>query len=102
MDPIGSARTLPRIGFGFVRHAFERGIVGFVVSLGLLRVGLIRLLLMFVPAAHAATRALRLSADRRQADDERKKDNCRCAVFHVRARKPAPKAAGSSLIRTVD
>jgi len=58
----GSACTLPRVWFGFVGHTFERSIVGFLVSLGLLRLGLIRLLLVFVTAtAHA----LRVSADRR-------------------------------------
>jgi|ERR1700720_1805829 len=100
-NPIALARTLPRVWFGFVGHVFERSIVGFVVRLPLLRIGLIRLLLMFVPAAGAAY-PLRLSADRRQADGECKKDNCRCAAFHVRTRNLRPTTAGSSPIRTVD
>src|SRR4029077_10125503 len=99
---IASARALPRIRFGFVGQAFDRSFVGSVVSLGLLRIGLIRLLLMFVPAAHVATNALRLSADRRRADGECKKHNCRCAAFHVRVYNPRPTIASSGPIRTVD
>jgi hypothetical protein len=57
-----SACALPRVGFGLVGHTFERSVVGFLVSLGLLRLGLIRLLLVFVTAA---AHALRVSADRR-------------------------------------
>ena len=90
-DPMASACPLPRVWFGFVGHAFERSVVGFVVSLGLLRIGLLRLLLMFVPATtSAATHALRVSADRRQADGECKKHNCRCAGSHVCTRNRAP------------
>jgi hypothetical protein len=80
---MASACALPRVRFGFVRQAFERSVVGFVVSLGLFRPGLIRLLLVFVATSHAA-HALSVSADRRQADSECKKHNCRCAAFHVR------------------
>ncbi len=61
-DPESSACALPRVRFGFVGHTFERSIVGFLVSLGLLRLGLICLLLMFVTAA---AHALRAGADRR-------------------------------------
>src|SRR6516225_2861098 len=61
-DPESSACALPRVRFGFVGHTFERSIVGFLVSLGLLRLGLIGLLLMFVTAA---AHALRAGADRR-------------------------------------
>ena len=97
VDPIASACTLPRVWFGFVGQAFERSVVGFVVWLGLLRIG-ISLLLMFVPTTHA----LRLSADRHQADGECKKHNCRCAAFHVRTCSPGPTPARSSPVRTVD
>jgi hypothetical protein len=62
-----SACTLPRVGFWFVGHAFERGVAGFVVSLALLRVGLIRLFLVIATATARATHALRVSTDRRQA-----------------------------------
>jgi hypothetical protein len=56
---------------------------------------------MFVPASHA-THALRVSADRRQADGECESHNCRCAAFHVRTANPRPTAARSIRNKTTD
>jgi len=100
---MASACTLPWVK-RFVGQAFERSVVGFVVNLRLLRIGFIRLLLALVPAA---THALRVSADSRQADGECKKHNCRCATFHVLTFTRAPRQhnrvqLGQSLDQIVD
>jgi hypothetical protein len=102
VGPDASACALPRVWFGFIGHAFERSVVGFVVSLGLLRIGLIRLLLMFVPATTPAAHALRVSTDHRQADSEcKKRNNCRCAAFHVRTLARSVAARERLIIRAV-
>jgi hypothetical protein len=64
---VASARTLPRV-VRFVRQAFKCSVVGFLVSLLLLRVGLIRFLLVLLMPAAEATHALRVGIDRRQSD----------------------------------
>ena len=64
---VASARTLPRVVW-FIRQTFERSPVGFLVSLLLLRVGLIRFLLVLLMPAAEATHALRVGIDRRQSD----------------------------------
>jgi len=97
---VASACALPRV-IRFIRQAFDRSVVGFVVSLGLLRICLIRLLLVFVPTAEAA-HALRVSADRHQAEGGCKDHNCRFAPFHVLTCNLRPTTARLSSIRTVD
>ena len=64
---VASPCTLPRVVW-FVRQTFDRSLVGFLVSLRLLRVGLIRFLLVLLMPAAEAAHALRVGSDRRQSD----------------------------------